>query len=147
MTLITSAAVVRHAIFIAADPERVWDGVATPEGLDAWFTTGARFSPEVGSPMEFRWDRWGPDRVTVTDTGLVVAAEPGRRWAFEWNSPPSLVDMAFEPADGGTVVRLTEQGFEATEEALARMLDCAAGWGEALTLLKLYVEHGISTKP
>ena len=27
------------------------------------------------------------------------------------------------------------------------MLECAAGWGEALTLLKFYVEHGVVYTP
>jgi hypothetical protein len=28
-------------------------------------------------------------------------------------------------------------------DGLRAMLDCSAGWGEALTLWKYYVEHGI----
>ncbi len=32
-------------------------------------------------------------------------------------------------------------------EGRGNMLDCASGWGEALTLLKFYLEHGIVYTP
>ena len=50
----------------------------------------------------------------------------------------------FEEVEGGTVVKLKEYGYEDTEEGHRRCLECATGWGEALTLLKFYVEHGIT---
>ena len=46
----------------------------------------------------------------------------------------------------GTIVRLREAGYYNTPSGIRSMVECAAGWGEALTLLKFYVEHGISIK-
>jgi len=34
---------IEHATFIAAPPETVFDAIATSDGLDAWFTTGATY--------------------------------------------------------------------------------------------------------
>jgi len=42
------------------------------------------------------------------------------------------------------VVRLREYGYHNTPSGLRAMLDCAAGWGEAMALMKVYVEHGIT---
>jgi len=53
------------------------------------------------------------------------------------------VGIDFEPTQGGTIIRLRESGFHDTPDGLRAMLDCSAGWGEALTLWKYYVEHGI----
>lgn len=43
----------------------------------------------------------------------------------------------------GTVVRLREHGSPNTPEGMAGFMNCAAGWGEAATLLKFYAEHGL----
>jgi hypothetical protein len=39
---------------------------------------------------------------------------------------------------------LVEQGYKQTTSSLQACLGCATGWGEALTLLKFYLEHGIT---
>lgn len=55
----------------------------------------------------------------------------------------TTVEIDFEPAEGGTVVRVREFGYQDTPSGLKAMLNCAGVWGEALTLMKFYVEHGI----
>ena len=45
---------------------------------------------------------------------------------------------------GGTVVTVTESGHTASPKDLEALVECASGWGEALTLLKVYLEHGIT---
>ena len=40
-------------------------------------------------------------------------------------------------------MRLREHGYPDTPEGMAGLMSCATGWGEALTLLKFYVEHGL----
>ena len=51
--------------------------------------------------------------------------------------------MVFEKVAEGTVIRLREYGYHDTPSGIKAMLECAAGWGEALTLLKYYVEHNL----
>ena len=41
------------------------------------------------------------------------------------------------------MVRLYEHGYPGTQEGMAGFVNCATGWGEALTLLEFYVEHGL----
>jgi len=40
-------------------------------------------------------------------------------------------------------LRLQEHGYQDTPTGRKAFADCACGWGEALTLLKFYVEYGL----
>ena len=69
-------------------------------------------------------------------------------FSFEWGSSMvSTVEFHLKAQYGGTVVTLYEYGYPASDAGLVNMLDCASGWGEALTLLKFYLEHGIVYTP
>ncbi len=39
---------IRHATYVRADPDQVYDAFTTAEGLDAWFTEGADVDPRPG---------------------------------------------------------------------------------------------------
>ncbi|MDP8910748.1 MAG: SRPBCC domain-containing protein [Actinomycetota bacterium] len=144
----TFDAEIRHATFVRAPRDRVYDAFATSRGLDGWFTTGATVDARPDGTMHWRWKDWGPDRVTAEDRARVLEARRPERFVFEWHGPrdperPSTVELDFEERDGGTVVRLRERGYPDTPAGREAFADCAAGWGEALTLLKFYVEHGL----
>ncbi len=138
---------IEHATFVAAPPEKVYDAVATSDGLDAWFTAGARVDARPNGRILFRWKDWGPDRITGEDGGPVLEARRPSRFVFQWRpdqpSYATTVEIDFEARAGGTVLRVREHGYEDTPSGRRKMLECACGWGEALTLLKFYVEHGI----
>ena len=138
---------IRHATFIRSDPDKVYDALATAEGLDAWFTEGAEVDPRPGGEIHFRWRDWGPDKVTGEDGGPVLEAIRPQRFVFQWHpeseSYATTVAVDFIPVEDGTTVRLLETGYQDTPSSRECLMDCAAGWGEALTLLKVYVEHGI----
>ena len=40
-------------------------------------------------------------------------------------------------------MRLLEHGYQDTPSGRLAFADCATGWGEALKLLKFYLEHGV----
>jgi uncharacterized protein YndB with AHSA1/START domain len=102
----------------------------------------------AGGKIIFRWKDWGPDKYTTEAVGPVLEAKRGKRFVFQWASDnPSYyttIEVDFEAVEEGTVVRLREHGYQDTPSGRAAMLECAAGWGEALTLLKYYVEHGLT---
>lgn len=139
---------IRYATLVRAPAEQVYDGIATAEGLDGWFTEGATVDARPGGEIVFRWHEFGPDKVTAVDRGPVLEAEGPRRFVFQWHADGdpawmSTVEIDFEPVDEGTVIRLREYGYPDTAQGLRAMLNCAAGWGEALTLWKYYIEHGV----
>ncbi len=138
---------IRHATLIRAEPERVYDALTTAEGLDGWFTSGASVDPWPDGEIRFRWRDWGPDRIADEDGGLVLEARSPERFVFQWrpdrSGEPTTVEIELERVTEGTVVRLREHGYHDTPTGREKLAECAAGWGEALTLLKFYVEHGI----
>lgn len=130
---------------VRAPREKVYDAIASAEGLDAWLTKGATVHAEPGGEIMFRWHEWGPDRETLEDGGPVLEAVRPERLVFQWrpDDPSYLttVELDFETHPDGTVVRVCEYGFHDTPEGRHAMMVCANGWGEALTLLKFWVEH------
>jgi uncharacterized protein YndB with AHSA1/START domain len=136
---------IRMATLVRAPRERVYDALTLAEHLDAWFTTGAEVDPRPGGEMTWRWERWGPDEVTAEDRGPVLEARRPVRYVFQWQAGlgGTTVEVDFEAHVAGTVVRLREHGYPDTPEGWAGYQECSTGWGEALTLLKFYVEHGL----
>jgi uncharacterized protein YndB with AHSA1/START domain/ribosomal protein S18 acetylase RimI-like enzyme len=140
---------IRHRTYIHAPPGAVYETLTTASGWDAWFTQGAEVDARPGGWIHFRWVDYGADRVSTEDGGPVLETIPGERLVFQWSPGETVTTVAFElEARGpGTLVTLTEQGHLASERNLAALLGCAVGWGEALTLLKMYLEHGIRYGP
>ena len=44
----------------------------------------------------------------------------------------------------GTLVNVVESGYCLDRDDLNSLVGCAAGWGEALTLLEFHLEHGVT---
>jgi uncharacterized protein YndB with AHSA1/START domain len=137
---------VSHSVLIRAAPDAVYDLFATAAGLDSWFTTGADLDAKAGGVIVYRWKDWGADAVTTEARGVVREAERPRRFVFEWDSDddrPTTVEMLFEARGKGTVMRLREYGFSAGERGRTALVREASGWGEAMTLAKFRIEHGV----
>ena len=119
--------------------------MSTGEGWCRWFTTEARFEARAGGRYEFFWKDFGGDRTTLRLEGPVLEAERPRAVSFAWGSGPDMttVRLALEPRGPGTMVTVTEEGYDTTAEAVSVALLCAGGWGEALLLLKVHAEHGL----
>ncbi len=88
------------------------------------------------------------DRITVEESGRVLEAVKPKRFVFQWypDGPDSFVttvQINFEDRGNETTIRLREFGFPDTTSGRKRLLENASGWGEALTLWKFYIEHGI----
>jgi uncharacterized protein YndB with AHSA1/START domain len=130
--------------YIAVPPQRVYDALTTPSVWDAWFTQGMELDPRAGGSILFRWIDAMVDRYTTTAGGPVLEAEPPRRFVFQWTPGDSTTTIEFELERLGPGTRLSvkESGHRLTQKDVEALADCAAGWGEALTLLKFYLEHG-----
>lgn len=133
-----------HSTLIRAAPERVYDALTRAEEMDRWFTSDAAIDARPGGSIRFRWKDWGPDRITGEDGGPVLEATRGERFVFQWREGPhpTTVEITFQPCPEGTIVRVRETEYPDTPQGRRELIECAAGWGEALTLLKFYVERG-----
>jgi uncharacterized protein YndB with AHSA1/START domain len=134
---------IRHRVYIAASVERIYETLATGKGWDGWFTQGTVVTAKPGGKIELRWRDFGLDHCDLDDGGPVIVAEPNRRFAFEWSPAghSTRVEFTLTSFGQGTVVELLETGYLGSD--LVTLVQCAVGWGEALTLLKVYLEHGI----
>jgi len=139
--------IIRHSTLIRANPKKVYDALTTSEGLDAWFTCGAKVDARPGGEIQFRWVDWGAERISAQDGGPVLEAIPPSRFVFQWHPDTpeysTMVEINLTLGEGGTIISLCETGFADTPAGLAAMVNCATGWGEALTLLKFYLEYGL----
>jgi uncharacterized protein YndB with AHSA1/START domain len=136
---------IQYNTYVDAPPQRVYETLTTAEGWDAWFTQGAEVDARPGGVMRFRWENFKVDRYTGVAVGPVLEAVPSRRFVFQWTPGDSTTTIEFdlEPLGPGTVVTVKEWGHTTSPKDLEALVECAAGWGEALTLLKMYLEHGI----
>lgn len=137
---------IHHAVTIHATSDAVYDALTKPELLDGWFTTGSEIDARHGGHITFRWRDWSPDRVTAEDGGPVLAATPGKEFTFQWGDPRTTIEIRLESEGDDTVLRLRQYGFPDSPEGLATLAEQGPGWGEAMTLLKFFVEHGLSAK-
>lgn len=136
---------IKQRTFIAAPPDTVYDTITSAESWDEFFTTGMELDPRPGGICSFSWKDWGPDKYTLKVPGKVVEAERPGLFVFQWGREGKETTIRIELAsvESGTVVTLTEEGYRDTPEDRAMIVECASGWGEALTLLKFYMEHGV----
>jgi len=132
---------------VRATPERVYDAIATAKGLDGWFTKGASVDTRPGGSIMFRWKDWGLEGYTGENGGPVLEAARPERFVFRWKADSggykTTVAIDFEPHPEGTVVRLVETGYEDGPVGMQDLMNRHAGWAQALTLMKFYVEHGV----
>lgn len=136
---------INHRTYIKAAPETVYRTLTTAEGWNAWFTDETAI--DLDRDIRLRWKGFGPEE-DVEDGGPVVRAEANESFVFEWMPGEQRTRVSFElvPYKDGTLVHLNESGYTTSEQDLSACIGCAAGWGEALTLLKFYLEHGIVCK-
>jgi uncharacterized protein YndB with AHSA1/START domain len=133
---------------VRAQPAVVYDAIATAEGLDGWFTQGATVDPQAGGQIQFRWKNYGLDHFTGENGGPILEAKRPERFVFKWKADSGLylttVEINFSPIERGTVVRLTEFGYEDSPVGVQDFLNRVSGWAQVLTLMKFYVEHGVT---
>ena len=132
--------------YINVSPAQVYATLTSGEGWDAWFTYHTQIDPHPGGQIQFHWKDFDPYHLSLHADGIVIEAEPRRRFVFQWSvaSIPTTVSILLDELGGGTLVKLREEGHCPTDRDLAVLVDCAIGWGEALTRLKFYLEHGIT---
>jgi len=125
---------IAHRISITAEPARVHDLVASPEGIAAWWTgravvgdtaVGSRFSLCFGDS---------------TDPAAVMQVEVDDPDRIEWRCVDGPADwretrigFEFRPTADGTTLLFSHAGWREQNEFLA---GCSTNWGAYLTSLK-----------
>jgi uncharacterized protein YndB with AHSA1/START domain len=92
---------------------------------------------------------WAVDHYTTDAEGPILEVTPPTRFAFQWTPGDSTTTIAFDikPLGEGAVVHVEESGYTNSRRDMEALVECASGWGEALALLKMYLEHGVTYGP
>jgi uncharacterized protein YndB with AHSA1/START domain len=112
----------------------LWWRRDAPYWNDAGRAVGLRIEPGVGGRFVELHDAGDGAGFEV---GRVTAWEPGRRLAVTWTQSgwdgvATDVEVTFEPAAGGTRVRLAHTGFERVPDSARALAGYDAGWNEIL---------------
>ncbi len=127
-----------HDLPIRTTPERLFDAVSLPAGLDRWWTARSVGAPAPGAEYEL-W--FGPEydwraRVTV--------CEPPRRFELaltrampDWMG--TVVGFELVPTPGGTELHFSHRGWA---EPTAHYRTSCCCWAMYLRILRRALEYG-----
>jgi uncharacterized protein YndB with AHSA1/START domain len=141
---------IHHKTYIKVPKEEVYKTITSADGWNAWFTdkTSLHTNSNGTGEIRFRWTDFGSENATIEDGGTIIESVQNEKFVFQWSPGNATTTVTFNllPYKEGTLVTLEEIGYSNTAEDISACIGCATGWGEALTLLKIYLELGIVYK-
>lgn len=129
-----------HDFPIAAPPDRVFEAIATPRGLDTWWTMRSTGQPALGAEYSLYF---GPDydwRARVTKCAADRSFELELTDAMkDWVG--SRVTFELEPIPTGTMLRFSHAGWPQASEHYRISSFC---WAMYLRVMRRNIEFGES---
>jgi len=132
---------IMHELVIKAAPDRIFDAIATQEGLSAWWTRDTEAEPKVGSLAVFGFG----NRATIFRMAVRALDRPGHvEWSCQGDHPEwagTRVTFDLKPLANGkeTTVRFTHGDWRSADGWMA---PCSYTWAHVLARLKSYSETG-----
>lgn len=132
---------IMHLVTIHGSPERVYQALATAEGIRNWWTRDADLESKIGGTGEFRFYE-GKAVTTVSVEALEVPVRVGWKTISSdapggWDGTTITFDLRAEGSD--TVLSFAHRGFAQADEGYARV---TTGWAYYLVSLQQYLETG-----
>jgi uncharacterized protein YndB with AHSA1/START domain len=134
--------------YIAAKPEKVWEGLFSRETNRIIFA-GADFESELNAGGFMRWVGPGKDgKPSTYVSGQILQCEPPKllQYTFQLGESPlkSRVTAELEGESEATKVSIRHDEWTEGDQAYAF---CADGWPRILSRLKTLLETGKTFKP
>jgi uncharacterized protein YndB with AHSA1/START domain len=131
-----------HRLSIDAPPERVHELVASPAGIQRWWT-GHTVGSDGGAGGRLLFSFGGPDPAAVVE---VTENTPEQVVWHVLEGPPDWIGtditFTFRPTDEGTTLLFAHGGWREPSEFMA---NCSSEWASYLIGLKVGVEGGTFT--
>lgn len=126
-----------HQVGVHATPHKVYEALATIDGLRDWWTEETTGSTDVGGVIHFRFPAGGFDM-------RVLASTPGEHVLWEVVDGPeewigTTIDWALVLTDDWTTVNFGHLGWK---EPVLFMHHCSTKWATYLMSLKQLIEDG-----
>jgi uncharacterized protein YndB with AHSA1/START domain len=130
--------------------DEVFDAVYNPEKLSGYFTNGGASAPlDEGTEVEWRFAD-NPDEDAILAPVTVKQVIPNELIVIEWEADKGRMtrtEMNFEKAGPDeTIVRISESGWQETQDGLNRSYGNCMGWSHMVMCLKAYLEYGINLR-
>jgi uncharacterized protein YndB with AHSA1/START domain len=127
-----------HLVGIEAPARRVYQAIASKEGLAGWWTEKVSGDGHLGGVLVFRFDNYGENDMKVVE--LVPDRRVGWecvRGAPEWIG--TKLTFALEESNGETTVLFAQRGWR---EEVRFMHYCSTKWAAYLIGMKAFIETG-----
>jgi uncharacterized protein YndB with AHSA1/START domain len=142
------SAPLQFVFYFAVKPEKVWDGLFSPESNRIIFT-GTDFEADLKPGGSMKWIGPGADGKSATLVkGEILRSEPPKllQYTFELGQSPfkSRVTAELEAETEATKLTIRHDHWDERDPAYAF---CADGWPRILSRLKTLLETGKTFKP
>jgi uncharacterized protein YndB with AHSA1/START domain len=131
-----------HRVGIKASPDKVYQALATPEGLASWWTRDTTGDRKIGGHLTFRFFADGKE---LGAFGMkILDLDPAARVAWQVATGPeewvgSKIHFELKQAGDFTIVLFRHEGWK---EPVEFMYHCSTKWAVFLMSLKSLVEDG-----
>jgi uncharacterized protein YndB with AHSA1/START domain len=130
--------------------EEVYQAVYDPKKLSGYFTNGGASAPlEGGTTVEWAFDDT-PGQEKFSFPVEVVESVPNEKLVFKWQGVKdkmNTVKIDFDKTgENETLVKISESGWDSTQEGLDRSYGNCMGWAQMLSALKAFTEYGINLR-
>jgi uncharacterized protein YndB with AHSA1/START domain len=144
---------IEKKVLLRAPRARVWRALADAQEFGAWFLVKFEGPFVPGATVRGTITRPGYEHVTMEIT--IETMDPERLFSYRWRpyaigpkvdysrEPKTLVEFRLEEAEGGTLLTISESGFDAIPAARRaeayRMND--SGWAQQAKSIRSHVER------
>jgi uncharacterized protein YndB with AHSA1/START domain len=144
---------IEKQVFLRAPRSRVWRALTDSKEFGAWFQAAFTEQFRPGTSVKGRITYPGYEHLVAE---LVIERmEPERLFSYRWHpnavdpatdyskESMTLVEFTLEDAEGGTLLRVVESGFD--KVPLARRAEALkgneSGWAEQMTNIERYLDR------
>jgi uncharacterized protein YndB with AHSA1/START domain len=145
---VATQSVIKQEVIIRAPRSRVWKALTTVSELSTWFRCTLN-TKEFHPGDIVNGESTYPGHEGTAFTLEIVETAPEQRFSWRWHpghadvgDPPTTVTFTLEDVPGGTLVRVTESGFDriSLERRAKAFEGNTQGWAIQMQNLQSYAE-------